>query len=292
MEQNQQQPPMQAAPQQPQAVAQPQMTNMPAVLQPLTPAFKAAITAFQKCGKEKEYARESNFAVMTLMGNDYLRQIALNNPQSFLESINTVALTGLSLNPALKLGYLVPRKGKVVFQSSYMGKLEILYRNGVVKKAEANLVYENDDFDFNKGSNSYLAHKPNVFGDRGQLLGGYYYIELANGGVIFDVMPKRRIDEIKSRSESVKAGKSSPWVTDYEEMARKTVLNWGFKFIPKTDVSEALLKVLETDDNDFSDWVKDQSKPLAPAPKKSVHGFADTEAAESGVETVEAEVIE
>jgi recombination protein RecT len=75
-------------------------------------------------------------------------------------------------------------------------------------------------------------------------------------------MPLERIEEIKNRSESVKNGKGSPWQTDPNEMIRKTILNWAFKFLPKTSISEDMIRVIEADNEiereDFEDWKKAQ----------------------------------
>ena len=37
-------------------------------------------------------------------------------------------------------------------------------------------------------SYTHLIHKPNVFGERGDLLGGYYFAVLTSGVVKFDAM--------------------------------------------------------------------------------------------------------
>ena len=67
-----------------------------------------------------------------------------------------------------------------------------------------------------------------------------------------------------SRSEAVKSGKGSPWDTDFEMMARKTILNWGFGSLPKTGISEHILKVIETetkmDNDDFEDGKSNRSR--------------------------------
>lgn len=173
-------------------------------------------------GTEIQFAREVNFAMQALMNNDYLISCAKNNPEFLIEAIKNVALTGLSLNPELRHGYLVPYKGKIFFRASYMGKCEILMRAGVVKWIEANLVYDKDHFEVKKGSVSEIVHKPDYFStERGKIKGGYWVAVLPNGDTVFDVMPVSRIEEIKARSEAVKSGKGSPWETDYEEMAKK-----------------------------------------------------------------------
>mgnify|MGYP000332101461 CR=1 FL=1 len=148
-----------------------------------------------------------------------------------------------------------------------MGKREILMRAGIVQWVEANLVYEGDEFEVRKGSTSEIIHKPDYFGNnrtKDKIKGGYWVACLPNGNVVFDVMPLSRIQEIMSRSEAVKSGKGSPWDTDFEMMARKTILNWGFGSLPKTGISEHILKVIETetkmDNDDFEDGKSNKSK--------------------------------
>jgi recombination protein RecT len=221
-------------------------------------------------GTEQQFAREVNFAMQAMMNNTYLIQCAQSDPQHLVEAIKNVGLTGLSLNPELRLGYLVPFKGKIKFMSSYMGKVDILIRTGVVKTIQAELVYENDEFKYEKGIKPVLKHKPDVFAeDRGKLKGGYYIAILANGEKIFDVMPEKRIQEIKGRSEAVKSGKTSPWDTDFEEMAKKTIINWAFKSLPKTGISDDMLKTLEAEmeyeREDFEAWKKHQEQQQADA---------------------------
>ena len=215
-------------------------------------------------GTEEQFSKEANFAMQALMQNDFLISCAKSHPDNLIESIKNVALTGLTLNPVLKLGYLVPFKGKISFMSSYMGKCEILMRSGMVKNIYAELVYENDKFELKKGTNGFLNHEPELWGDRGEIKGGYYFAQLQNGSFMFDVMRKDRILEIRDRSESFKKGKASPWLTDEAEMMRKTIINWAFKFLPKTGVSQDVLNALEIEsaqqEEDIKEWKESQKK--------------------------------
>lgn len=257
-----------------QPTTQPQATEskpkttpaIPSALRDLAPFLTKPKQAFCAAGgTEQKFAQEVNFAMQAMLNNPFLVTCAKNDPDHLVEAIKNVGLTGLSLNPELRLGYLVPYKGKIKFQSSYMGKIEILIRSGIVKDIYAELVYEKDQFVYRKGNNGTLEHTPNVFAkDRGLIVGGYYYAVLANGQVKYDVMPADRIEEIKNRSESVKSGKASPWSTDENEMMRKTIINWAFKFLPKSGISESMLKVLETEADfereEFEDWKKSQEQ--------------------------------
>lgn len=236
------------------------VTSLPEQLKPLAHAFVAPKKAFIMAGgTEEQFNKEVNFAMQSLMSNSYLVDCAKKEPQCLIEAIKNVGLTGLTLNPELRLGYLVPFKGKIKFMSSYMGKVDILIRTGMVKSIYADLVYENDKFVYSKGVNGTLEHYPDVFSkERGEVKGGYYYAVLSNGQVMYDVMPKSRIDEIKNRSESVKKGSISPWNTDPEEMMKKTIINWAYKYLPKTGISDDVLKTIEAmndfDNSEFEEW--------------------------------------
>ena len=232
----------------------------------LTPYLTQPKQAFVAAGgTEQQFAKEVNFAMQAMMNNPFLIQCAQSDPQHLVEAIKNVGLTGLTLNPELRLGYLVPFKGKIKFMSSYMGKIDILMRTGVVRSIYAELVYSKDQFIYRKGVNGTLEHTPDVFSkDRGAIVGGYYVAVLTNGQVQYDVMPIDRIEEIKSRSESVKKGNSSPWTTDYVEMAKKTIINWAFKSLPKTGISDDMIKAIEAEADyereEFEDWKREQEK--------------------------------
>lgn len=240
---------------------------MPSLPQKLIDAgFTAILTSPKRAfiaagGTEQQFAKEVNFAAQLLSSNDYLFSCAKSYPENLIEAIKNIALTGLTLNPELRLGYLVPRKGKICFQSSYMGKVDILLRGGVVKWIEASLVFSGDYFEVVKGTEDTIIHKPDYFAtDRGKMLGGYWIAILPNGQKCFDVMPESRILDIKSRSEAVKSGKGSPWDTDGEEMMKKTIINWAFKSLPKSGLSPDMIKVLEIEGQfereDFEEWKK------------------------------------
>ena len=219
--------------------------------------FFAAYQSLPDNKVEEIWARETGYALQIFSNNDYLTKM---DPVSIVTSVANVALTQLTLNPELRLGYLIPRKGKLYFQSSYMGKREILLRAGMVLDVYANLVHEHDYFYVEEGTERKLIHRPEYFKNRGEIVGGYWQAVLQNGEKPFGVMPIARINEIKARSEAVKSGKGSPWDTDPQEMMKKTILNWGFKSLPKTGISDDILKVLaveaEVEQDEFQDWKK------------------------------------
>jgi len=90
-------------------------------------------------------------------------------------------------------------------------------------------------------SNPKLRHKP-AMGDRGEFIGAYGVAKFKDGGYHFEFMPKSEIDKRRGRS---KAKTSGPWVTDYEEMACKTVIRHMFKYLP---ISIEIMKQVEYTD--------------------------------------------
>src|SRR5690349_10937068 len=60
-------------------------------------------------GATVNYDRESLFAMQHLIKSDYALKIAEGNPKSVFLAMANIAATGLTLNPAYGLAYLVPR---------------------------------------------------------------------------------------------------------------------------------------------------------------------------------------
>jgi recombination protein RecT len=264
--------PEQAAVQQAPAKQQERLTSLPPQLKDLAGCFSASkktfLSAFADHAEgERIFSKEVNFVAQAMMGNPYLITCAKNDPNALIDSIKNVALTGLTLNPVLKLGYLVPFKGKITFMASYMGLIDILVNNGIAKKAEAHAVFRGDDFDIVHGTNGYIKHHPDPWGNRtvDTFCGCYYYILLADGTELFDTLNKEEIELVKKRSASVSSSKTSPWDSDYLEMAKKTALRRGFKLCPKSNISESKLKSIEAmldyDSKVEKEWYKEQDKP-------------------------------
>ena len=95
--------------------------------------FKAGLTD----NVNLSFAKESGFAMQILKANEYLAKL---DPISIRDSIVQVALTGITLNPALKYAYLIPRAGKCTLDISYMGMIKILTDAGFVKNIDAAIV--------------------------------------------------------------------------------------------------------------------------------------------------------
>lgn len=163
-------------------------------------------------------------------------KLADSTPESFMGALLTSAQLGLECNTPLGQAYLIPYKNKGVmetqFQLGYQGLIDLCYRTGQYKKIVARVVYEGDDFDYSYGLEEKLIHRPHEKSDKPIYV--YALYELKNGAYAFEVMSWEAIQKhAKKYSQSVKSGYSSPWTTDPESMAKKTVLKKVLKYAPK-----------------------------------------------------------
>lgn len=144
----------------------------------------------------------------------------------------------LGLEPGGALGhcYLLPfknsKKGgiyEVQFILGYKGMLDLAYRSDRVSHVVARAVYEGDEFDYEFGLNEHLSHIPSGIDEGGNLTHTYCIVFLKNGGKLFDVMTRKQIDAVRARSKAKDYG---PWATDFEAMAKKSVIRRLFKYTP------------------------------------------------------------
>ncbi len=169
-------------------------------------------------------------------------KLAQCDQTSFLGAIMQCAQLGLEPGSALGHAYLIPfDKNKkidgqwvtvsteVQFIIGYRGMIDLARRSGQIISISARTVYENDNFTYQFGLHEDLKHIPAIGSERGELTYVYAVAKLKDGGLQFEVMSKYEIDLIRAQS---KASGSGPWVSHYEEMAKKTVIRRLFKYLP------------------------------------------------------------
>lgn len=188
------------------------------------------------------------------MTADRLARIALTevrkNPKlaqcdqtSFLGAIMQLASLGLEPGGALGHAYLLPfdKRQKVGGQwktvgtdvqliIGYRGMIDLARRSGQIVSLEARTVHARDHFEVELGLDSRIVHKPDwTAQERGPLTFVYAVAKLRDGGVQFEVMSRAEIEGIRAQS---KAKDNGPWVTHFDEMAKKTVIRRLFKYLP------------------------------------------------------------
>lgn len=198
------------------------------------------------CDPNISFEREAEFAIQILEGNSYALTVAMNNRQSVVNAIKNVAAIGISLNPAKKQAYLVPRRPRanepaaICLDISYMGLIDLAVDSGSILWAQAKLVRENDVYE-NQGVDNPPMHRYKPFAnalERGQVIGVYVVVKTASDDYLTHEMSIDEVYAIRDRSESWKAyvkdnKKKCPWVTDAAEMIKKTVIKQASKTWPR-----------------------------------------------------------
>lgn len=221
----------------------------------LTPVIEAQRGDFVRVSVDKNinFDREAGFALQILGSNDYLSRIAMTNQASIINAVQNVAAIGISLNPASKLAYLVPRKGAVCLDISYMGLMHLAQITGAIQWGQAGIVRANDIFALN-GVDKQPTHTFNpfdTFDKRGEIVGCYVVVKTDSGDFLTHTMTAGQINAIRDRSEAFKAYLSKktpcPWTTDYEEMAKKTVVKQAAKYWPRRDRIDTAIHYINTE---------------------------------------------
>jgi recombination protein RecT len=200
------------------------------------------------------FKRESEFAMQIFANNDYLAKTAASNPVSTRSAVMNVAGIGISLNPAQKLAYLVPRKGSICLDISYMGLMHIAQQSGAIKWCQSAIVRKNDQFR-REGLDKPPIHIYNDFDteeQRGEIVGAYVVIKTEEGDYLTHTMRIDAIYAIRDRSEAWKkykqdSSKKCPWVTDEEQMILKTVVKQAAKYWPRRERLDAAIDHVNTE---------------------------------------------
>lgn len=183
--------------------------------------IRIALTAIMKTPKLAECSKESLFKAL-------------------------LDLSSLGLEPDGRRAHLIPfenRKKNIVEVQliiDYKGLIELAKRSGEVESWRAELVCQNDEFSWENGK---VSHKVNWLAPRGEALAVYSHVKNNKQIDDYEVMTLDQVDRIRARS---KAKDSGPWVSDYEEMAKKTVIRRHSK---RLTLSPEFIEALTRDDD-------------------------------------------
>jgi recombination protein RecT len=179
----------------------------------------------QALPKNRNVDQEISSVIATVASSPALQRCT---PESIALAAYDAATIGLPVNK-LGLAWLVPYGNEAKLQIGYRGYIQLVIESGFVLDVSAECVYEHDRFKYTLGSHPNIEHEPPIKGQRGNLIAAYAIARLTNGLLKHLVMSKEQIEHIKSKSRSSSNG---PWVTDYDEMAKKTVIKRLCKLLP------------------------------------------------------------
>jgi recombination protein RecT len=225
-------------------------------------------------GLLKKYERSFNNVLPKALTAERWRWLIVNNiravpalagctPVSFLNSVLLAANVGLEIRK--NSAYLIPYGKECQLIIDYRGKMELARRAGV-GEISCELVREADEFEWSFGIDGRrFNHVPALFrrdggmlvpvADRGDIVAGYAAARLPHGLQV-EVMLRKDIDRIRGRARGADSPRS-PWNTDYEQMARKTIIHRICNYLPQ---SPQLVTAQEIDDAEATG----HAQPLAP----------------------------
>ena len=208
------------------SAAKAEKKTMQAYIKAMEPAIKKALPSV---------ITPERFTRMVLSALSSTPKLAECSPQSFLAAMMTAAQLGVEPNTALGQAYLLPYRNhgnmECQFQLGYKGLIDLAYRSGEVSVIQAHTVYENDVFEYELGMDPKLRHVP-AKANRGEAVAYYAMFKTKDGGYGFEVMSVDDVQRHAQRYSKSYGSGSSPWRSNFDEMAKKTVLKRALKYAP------------------------------------------------------------
>lgn len=200
------------------------------------------------------------------------RNIEKAKAGSLLQAVSKAAADGLILD-GREAALVIDYQGDVQYRPMMRGLLKLAYNSGMVKSISVQIVRDGDDFEYLLGDEERITHKIDFKKKRGEPYAVYAVATLADGAIMREVMTVEQVNAIRDRSDAYRAFKankikSTPWSTDWEEMARKTVFRRLSKYLPSSTDRDTLHQAVERIDEDYTIDVDANDAPPPPPTKK------------------------
>ena len=188
-------------------------------------------------------------------------------PESFMRCL--LDLSALGIEPDGRRAHLIPYGKECTLVLDYKGIAELVMRSGLVASIHADKVCENDDFEVNRGT--IVCHRIDYKRPRGAAYAYYVLISFKDGSEKSEVMTKDEVEAIRKRS---RASGSGPWVTDFDEMGKKTVFRRASKWLP---LSPEIRDAMEKDADSLAEESRQASgRVVTDNPMKIANPYKET----------------
>ncbi|USK77857.1 recombinase RecT [Peribacillus frigoritolerans] len=204
------------------------------------------------------------------------------DPATFIAAVMQSSQLGLEPNTAMQEAFIIPRKNngrmEATFQIGYRGILKLAHNTRQYQSVYAEQVYTEDRFEYELGLHKKLIHVPAHL-PKGEPKYYYAVYHLVNGGYDFVVWSQAKVNIHANRfSAALKNKKSTPWTTNFDSMAKKTVLLDLLKYAPKSIEFSAIVidNTVKKDVDAEPEKVIIDMEPVSeePAPKEQQEGNA------------------
>ena len=232
-----------------------------------TPGWEQAVIAAEKHfievveaeGTAIVFKKEALFAMQAIKNSEWLQKC---DRSSIQDAVINVASIGISLNPAEKLAYLVPRDNRACLDISSRGLVKLATDSGNIQWAKSVLVYEDDTFKFH-GFEIMPTHDSHPFKkNRGEIIGGFCAAKLNDGSYLVDTMSREDLDHVKSTSKA----QNGPWKSWPEEMMKKTLIKRASKTWPNNTRLMQAVQIINEHEGLEDKYLNGTSNQVSPEP--------------------------
>lgn len=222
-------------------------------------SFKLAVAAVLP--KHLTADRFVRVAIMAMTRTPLLAQC---DPATFFQCL--MNLSQMGLEPDGRRAHLIPffNSKRNCYEATlivdYKGLAELVMRSGTVSNIHADVVCDNDTFDYDRGM--LVTHKIDFRKDRGGAYAVYCLVRFKDGSEKAEVMQVEEVNKIRDRSQgyqsAMKKKFNHPWISDWREMAKKTVFRRLSKWL---SLSPEFRDALDKDQDTVDDLRLDSAKP-------------------------------
>lgn len=207
-----------------------------------------------------------------------LMQVVTNNsllskasPESIYMAAALGATLDLPINNSLGYAWIVPYGGQAQFQISWKGLVQLAKRSGQYLQINVLEVYENQFKSFNRLTENLNADFE-VEG-LGEPIGYVAYFKEVNGFEKLDFWKKEKVISHAKRFSKTYNSANSVWKTDFDAMAKKTVLKsiltkWATLSIELQNAiiaDQSVINDVDTMDVDYVDAGSTNEEPKKPS---------------------------
>jgi recombination protein RecT len=243
-------------------------------------------------------------SALTAVATNY--QLKDATPVSVYTSLMKAAALNLTVDPNLGFAYLVPYKrnfkenGQWVnvteaqLQIGYKGLVQLALRSGQIRSVNTGTIYESEFKGYNKITGEFTIDETIIPDEDNDEVAGYFaYVQLVNGGEVKQFSRKKQIEHFAKKYSKAYSydldnnKKSSPWSTEFNAMAEKTVLKQVLKFVP---MSLEMQEAVSVDENDMK-WAKrvDEVTGLEIPDQQQIENFDKDDYASKKMEELKAQ---
>lgn len=245
--------------------ANPKLALIKSSLERLQPSFQAVLP---------KHVTPDRMVRLALLAVNRQPALLECTPTSIAEAVMRVSVWGLEIG---ETAHIVAYGNQATAIADYKGLIEMAIRAKAILKCDARIVREGDVFEVEYGLRERIFHKPD-WRNQGAAIGVYAIATLPSGLQKWELMSTEAIGKVRQRSRAKDKG---PWATDFEEMAKKTVIKRLFKTIPK---SAALAEAMRAEDDvergDAAVALLDGPTPPSAFSGRNVSGLGDYEGPE------------